>query len=284
MNTLGSENIHKYADQLPLDFEAQLSCLGFPESPHSSAVSPVPSHDLDHDIDQPSRPQQIDNHSGRESRLMATETGDPAPAMEAPADGKAPEIEQAQAAPPTIQEPATEAAQPAPASSKAQQSTAKGAQPAKDDESAGGEKKLSGAELKKRQKAEKAARRANQKAAQAAQAPGQAGQPGAQADGKGGQNKQKQGGSGPSGQQGGQQKAQHAKQAAASALPVILKEAKPAIPEIFSHLSMARRISIIQADKDVNPAVLMLGQYMSTFALTDSITRLETTLYAFKKV
>jgi translation initiation factor eIF-2B subunit delta len=214
---------------------------------------------------------------------MSTETGDLAPAIEAPVDGQAPEVQQPQAAQPTVQEPATETAQPAPPPSKTQQPAAKGAKPAKGDDTVGGEKKLSGAELKKLQKAEKAARRASQKAAQASQAPGQAGVPGAQADGKGAQNKQKQGGGAP-GQQGGQQKAQHAKQATATALPVIPKEVKPAIPEIFSHLSMARRISIIQADKDVNPAVLVLGQYMSTFALTDSITRLETTLYAFKKV
>ena len=39
-----------------------------------------------------------------------------------------------------------------------------------------------------------------------------------------------------------------------------------------------------QADKDVHPAVLALGQQMNTFAISDSITRLEATLLAFKKV
>jgi translation initiation factor eIF-2B subunit delta len=47
---------------------------------------------------------------------------------------------------------------------------------------------------------------------------------------------------------------------------------------------MARRVAITQADKDVNPVVLALGQQMSTFAISDSITRLESTLLAFKKV
>ena len=39
-----------------------------------------------------------------------------------------------------------------------------------------------------------------------------------------------------------------------------------------------------QADKDVHPAVLALGQQMATFALDESIARLKATLLAFKKV
>ncbi|RCI17462.1 hypothetical protein L249_2059 [Ophiocordyceps polyrhachis-furcata BCC 54312] len=59
---------------------------------------------------------------------------------------------------------------------------------------------------------------------------------------------------------------------------------RPQVPECFSHLSMARRLAITQADKDVHPTVLALGQYMGCFAVGDSITRLEATLLAFKKV
>ncbi|CAH0059028.1 unnamed protein product [Clonostachys solani] len=153
---------------------------------------------------------------------------------------------------------------------------AKGEQPAKDGEPAG-EKKLSGAEKKKMAKEEKAARRAQAKAAQASQGQPSGGQEGAGDGGKGGKGRPKQ-----DGQAGGQHKGHHAKPAAAA--PVVPKEVKPAVPECFGHLSMARRINITQADKDVDPAVLVLGQHMSTFALSDSITRLEATLYAFKKV
>jgi translation initiation factor eIF-2B subunit delta len=47
---------------------------------------------------------------------------------------------------------------------------------------------------------------------------------------------------------------------------------------------MARRIEMTNADKDVHPAVLVLGEHMSAFAISDSVTRLEATLYAFQKV
>ena len=58
----------------------------------------------------------------------------------------------------------------------------------------------------------------------------------------------------------------------------------PEIPECFTHLPMAKRISILQADKDVNPAILILGQQMASFAITDPIGRLHSTLLALKKV
>ncbi|KND93638.1 putative translation initiation factor eIF-2B subunit delta [Tolypocladium ophioglossoides CBS 100239] len=135
---------------------------------------------------------------------------------------------------------------------------------------AAGEKKLSNAELKKKQKEEKAARRAAAKTAQPPPPPSAGGQ---QADGKGGKAKPKQDGPG-----------HHVWSASRSVLPPMVKEVRPKVPECFSHLSMARRIAITQADKDVNPVVLALGQHMSTFAITDSITRLEATLLAFKKV
>lgn len=134
------------------------------------------------------------------------------------------------------------------------------------------EKKLSGAELKKKAKEEKAARRAQAKAAQVVQAPAQGQQPGG--EGKGAKGK-------------GKQDAYHnnAKLPLRPAqAPAVLKETKPTIPECFSHLSMAKRIPMTQADKDVHPVVLNVGEHMACFAITDSTTRLETTLLAFKRV
>jgi translation initiation factor eIF-2B subunit delta len=138
-----------------------------------------------------------------------------------------------------------------------------------------GEKKLSGAELKKRAKEEKAARRAQAKVAQVPQGPAQ-GDKQAGSDGKGGKAKPKQ--DGQNQQHGG------AKLPIRSAGTTVVKDDKPSIPDCFSHLSMARRIDMTHADKDVHPAVLVLGEHMSAFAISDSITRLEATLYAFKKV
>ncbi|KPM44007.1 hypothetical protein AK830_g2543 [Neonectria ditissima] len=136
---------------------------------------------------------------------------------------------------------------------------------------AAGEKKLSGAELKKKAKEEKAARRAQAKAVTTSFAPAKEGQP-AGGDGKGGKAKPKDG--------------QHGaklplRTSSTSAVPKVIK---PSVPVCFSHLSMARRIDMTHADKDVNPAVLVLGEHMSAFAISDSITRLEATLLAFKKV
>ncbi|KAF5703715.1 translation initiation factor eIF-2B subunit delta [Fusarium globosum] len=141
-----------------------------------------------------------------------------------------------------------------------------------------GEKKLSGAELKKKAKEEKAARRAQAKATQASQGPSQGGQQ-ASGDGKGGKAKSKQDGQHQHQQQGGAKLP--IRPAAATA---VVKDDKPSIPDCFSHLSMARRIEMTNADKDVHPAVLVLGEHMSAFVISDSITRLEATLYAFQKV
>ncbi|KAG7417709.1 hypothetical protein DER46DRAFT_522374 [Fusarium sp. MPI-SDFR-AT-0072] len=141
-----------------------------------------------------------------------------------------------------------------------------------------GEKKLSGAELKKKAKEEKAARRAQAKASQASQGPSQGGQQ-ASGDGKGGKAKPKQDGQHQHQQHGGAKLP--IRPAAATA---VVKDDKPSIPDCFSHLSMARRIEMTNADKDVHPAVLVLGEHMSAFAISDSVTRLEATLYAFQKV
>jgi translation initiation factor eIF-2B subunit delta len=166
----------------------------------------------------------------------------------------------------------TEAPKPVPAgqpSEKKDKKEQKKDQP-KDQAAAPGEKKLSGAELKKRAKEEKAARRAQAKAVQAPQGPPAAGQQTGSLDGKGGKSRPKQDGG--------------AKLPLRPATAAVPKEVKPSIPDCFSHLSIARRIDMTQADKDIDPAVLVLGEHMSSFALSDSITRLEATLLAFKKV
>ncbi|KAL7896719.1 hypothetical protein HDV63DRAFT_70631 [Trichoderma sp. SZMC 28014] len=183
---------------------------------------------------------------------MAAEGGQPAPKSEAPAEKK------------------DQAAQADQKKASKDQPKAGAAEPA-------GEKKLSGAELKKKAKEEKAARRA---AAKATQPQPPAGAP-AQSDAKSGSKpKPKQDGS-------GQAAAQHGKIPAprsAAPVPAAPKEVKPSIPDYFSHLAVAKGVNITHADKDVHPAVLALGQQMSTMAISDSTTRLEATLLAFKKV
>lgn len=158
---------------------------------------------------------------------------------------------------PDAQQPApAAAAPPADAQPKADAPAAHGP--------ATGEKKLTGAELKAKAKAEKAARRAATKAVT---------QPAG--DAKGGKSKQKQ--DGPQGVAGKARPAAGGPQG-----PPKVKGR--VVPECFSHLGMAKRVSMTQADKDVHPAVLLLGQQMSAFVVTDSARRLESTLLAFKKV
>lgn len=181
---------------------------------------------------------------------------------------------------------ATEAGGPAPAPQVTTDKKDKKEQPkgqGKDQQpAAAGEKKLTNAELKKKAKEEKAARRAQAKASQAPQGPPQGGHPQAgSSEGKGGgKGKPKQDGHHGGGGGGGGAKLPLRPAATAT----VVKDPKPTIPDCFSHLSMARRIDMTQADKDVNPAVLVLGEHMSAFAISDSITRLEATLLAFKKV
>ncbi|KAI1406469.1 nagb/rpia/CoA transferase-like protein [Hypoxylon fuscum] len=142
--------------------------------------------------------------------------------------------------------------------------------------------KPSGAELKAKAKAEKAARRAQAKAskevakgeAAVSSTPGQLGPSAGEV--KGSKAKGKQDGSAP-GTTG-------RPAVAKGPTPVVVTEPKVTIPECFSHLSMAKRMPITQADKDVHPSVLALGQQMATFAIDESITRLKATLLAFKKV
>jgi translation initiation factor eIF-2B subunit delta len=156
--------------------------------------------------------------------------------------------------------------------------------PAKEEPEASGatdEKKLTGAELKAKAKAEKAARRAQLKEvkevakgeAAVSSSPQQLGPSASEVKGK-----QK-------GKYDGGASASATRPATARASPsVVVTEQKVQIPECFSHLSMARRIPMTLADKDVHPSVLALGQQMATFAIDESIARLNATLLAFKRV
>ncbi|KAI0540206.1 hypothetical protein GGR58DRAFT_175163 [Xylaria digitata] len=145
--------------------------------------------------------------------------------------------------------------------------------------------KLSGAELKAKAKAEKQARRAQAKASKdaatgGAPAPASAGQSGhPAAESKGNKAKGKQDGTLPAGS-GAAGRATGPR----GSIPTIPPKPENSIPECFGHLSMAKRLPITQADKDVHPTVLTLGQQMATFAIDESITRLKATLLAFKKV
>jgi len=150
--------------------------------------------------------------------------------------------------------------------------------------------KLTPAQLKAKAKAEKAARRAQVKEARVAvpAPPPPAQDKGAAADGKGGKGKGKQ-----DGQQtqtkGGQPQAHRpsvsGRRPEVPAPPsVVEKDVRSGIPACFSHVPMAKRIPMSQANKDVHPAVLSVGQQMATFALNDSISRLKATFLAFRKV
>jgi translation initiation factor eIF-2B subunit delta len=142
---------------------------------------------------------------------------------------------------------------------------------------------LTPAQLKAKAKAEKAARRAKvkeDKEAVAAAAQSQA------ADAKGGKGKGKDGAQ-TSGSQGPGKTGLAHRPSMSGRRPSILvveKDIRSSIPECFSHLPMAKRIPLSQVHKDVHPAVLSIGQQMATFAIKDSISRLEATLKAFRKV
>lgn len=154
--------------------------------------------------------------------------------------------------------------------------------------------KLTPAQLKAKAKAEKAVRRAQAKetkAAVAAASPAPAGS--GNQDAKTPKGKGKQDGGGGGGGGGGLQppnmKSTHTHRPSVSggrrpSFAVMEKDARSFIPECFSHLPMAKRVQTSHAHKDVHPAVLAAGQQMATFAIKDSISRLEATLLAFKKV
>ncbi|KAI1849418.1 hypothetical protein JX265_008572 [Neoarthrinium moseri] len=170
---------------------------------------------------------------------------------------------------------------PAPApQTPQQQPSEKNAAPAKDKPAEkSGEKKLTGAELKAKAKADKAARRAQVKdrkevskaEAAVSSSPQQLGPAASEVKGKKGKD-------GAAAGQGGRPLLPKTVPSA------VITEQKVQIPECFSHLSMAKRIPMTQADKDVHPSVLALGQQMATFSIDESIARLKATLLAFKRV
>jgi translation initiation factor eIF-2B subunit delta len=141
-----------------------------------------------------------------------------------------------------------------------------------------GDKKLTGAELKARKKAEKAAHRQQSKDVSKGEAavsslPQPLGPSASEVKGK------------VKGKQDGTAAALAGRPVPARAPPsTLVTELKVQIPDCFSHLSMARRIPMTQADKDVHPSVLALGQQMATFSIDESIARLEATLLAIKRV
>jgi translation initiation factor eIF-2B subunit delta len=168
------------------------------------------------------------------------------------------------------------------------QSQGKGgaAKAAKLPEAAGpaGEKKLTGAELKKKAKEEKAARRAAEKAEKGGAPPaGALLSPGPQQKSevqKGAKIQHKRAGS-TAGEvknmpvRGGQQKV----------VPVPQEPKKEdKTVEFFRHLYKTRTTSIAGASKDVHPAVLALGLQMSNYTICGSCARLVATLQAFKRV
>ncbi|KAK4166711.1 putative translation initiation factor eIF-2B subunit delta [Cladorrhinum sp. PSN259] len=158
----------------------------------------------------------------------------------------------------------TTTAAAAPANAKAQAPAA-----------AGDQLKLTPAQLKAKAKAEKAARRAQVKDARTAAAtvppPEKSGPDAKGAKGKGKPDTQQGQNKGP-------------RPSVTGPRPVIEKDPRSTIPGFFSHVPMAKRIPLSQAHKDVHPAVLAAGQQMATFAIKDSIARLEATLLAFAKV
>lgn len=189
---------------------------------------------------------------------------EPTPSQEPAQAGNAPSEPQA-AAPSQPQEQQKDQKKPAPKQGQ-------------DAAAPAGEKKLSGAELKKKAKEEKAARRAQAKAASGGppSGPQQQGQQGG--GDKGGKGKPKK----QDGQQGQQQQSLPVR-TAAEQKP---KEEKSALPDALGHLSLARRPGITGTDKDVQQPILILGQHMAAFnpQVRDSTDRIIYTLAALKKV
>jgi translation initiation factor eIF-2B subunit delta len=171
----------------------------------------------------------------------------------------------------------------------------------KDEGAADGDKKLSGAELKKQKQAEKAARREKEKADRMAQLGQTAAAPQTPAKGsKGGDAKK----GGEAAQKGGpaQGQAQHKKgQSQAGNLPMrgkpgpggVMPMTQQQQPQrktkevgLFGHLytSAPKRNTMEGVSKEVHPAVLALGLQMSSFTVCGSNARCVAMLLAFKKV
>ncbi|KAK3373702.1 translation initiation factor eif-2b-like protein [Lasiosphaeria ovina] len=183
------------------------------------------------------------------------------------------------------------AATPAPAGGNRQPTVAAASPTATAPAPASSGPQLTPAQLKAKAKAEKAARRAQVKetrdvAALAAPVPPAGG---AASDAKGGargKGKQQDGPQGTGAQAQGRPAHPHRPSMSGRrpSILVVEKDVRSGIPECFSHVPMAKRMPASQAHKDVHPAVLAVGQEMATFAIRDSIARLEATLLAFKKV
>jgi translation initiation factor eIF-2B subunit delta len=145
--------------------------------------------------------------------------------------------------------------------------------------------KLSGAELKAQKKAEKAARRQQEKSGPVASTPASGGKSQAQ-------NAQSQRGKGEPG--GGQHRRTGSTAADMRNGPIKGAQAATTQPEeprkedktveLFRHLYKARATTISGASKEVHPAVLALGQQMSSYIICGSNARLVATLQAFKRV
>ncbi|KAG9700882.1 IF-2B-domain-containing protein, partial [Aureobasidium melanogenum] len=171
----------------------------------------------------------------------------------------------------------------------------------KDEGTADGEKKLSGAELKKQKQAEKAARREKEKAERMAQLGQTAAAPQTPAKGsKGGDAKK----GGEAAQKGGpaQGQAQHKKgQSQGGNLPLrgkpgpggVIPMTQQQQPQrktnkevgLFGHLytNAPKRNTMEGVSKEVHPAVLALGLQMSSFTVCGSNARCIAMLLAFKK-
>ncbi|KAK3359287.1 translation initiation factor eif-2b-like protein [Lasiosphaeria hispida] len=139
---------------------------------------------------------------------------------------------------------------------------------------------LTPAQLKAKAKADKAARRAQVKETKAVVAAADAAKTTVDAKGNKGKGKQ----DGPQSQSKTSPQHRASVSGRRPSTLAVEKDVRSGIPECFSHIPMAKRIPTAQAHKDVHPAVLLVGQQMATFAIKDSIARLEATLLAFRKV
>jgi translation initiation factor eIF-2B subunit delta len=188
---------------------------------------------------------------------------------------------------PAMSPPATDKPSVGPVTGRIEPSTKGAAQSTKAPATAepGSVPKLSGAELKAQKKAEKAARRQQEKSVPVASTSGGGGKPQTQ-------NAQTQRGKGDS------SAGQHRRtgSTAVDARHGLLKGAQAAISqpeeprkedktvELFRHLYKTRATTISGASKEVHPAVLALGQQMSSYTICGSNARLVATLQAFKRV
>ena len=62
------------------------------------------------------------------------------------------------------------------------------------------------------------------------------------------------------------------------------KNARNPAAASFAHIAEPKRIPLHEADKDVHPSILALGQQMASYTVRENIARLKATLQAFKEV